>query len=128
MNALSIIGLILAVIVLGVTAYRGFGALTATLMASLVVILTNGMGIWQGLSEFYMNGYIGAYSSFFLMFCCSSLYAGFMNESGSAASIGYQLIDWFGKKNVLLVCFVLTALLTYGGVSLFVVIYATARD
>lgn len=126
MNVLAVIGLILAVLVLGVGAFKGLGALTATLLASLVVILTSRMGIWQGFSQFYMTGYAGAYTSFFLLFCFSSLYANFMNVSGSAASIGYQFIDWFGRKRVLLVCFIITAVLTYGGVSLFVVIYAVA--
>jgi H+/gluconate symporter-like permease len=124
MNALAIIGLILSVLVLGVGAYKGLGALTSTLLATLVVVLTNGMNIWQGFSEFYMKGYTGAYVNFFLLFCCSSLYANFMNISGSASSIGYQFIDWFGRKKVLLVCFIITAVLTYGGVSLFVVVYA----
>jgi H+/gluconate symporter-like permease len=84
------------------------------------------MNIWEGFSNFYMQGYTGAYTSFFLMFCCSSLYANFMNVSGSATSIAYQFIDWFGKKKVLLVCFLITLVLTYGGVSLFVVVYAIA--
>ena len=126
MNSLAIIGLILAVLVLGVGAYKGLGALTATLLASLVVILTSGINIWEGFSVYYMQGYAGAYISFFLMFCFSSLYANFMNISGSATSIAYQFIDWFGKKRVLLVCFVITSVLTYGGVSLFVVVYAVA--
>ena len=126
MDALAIIGLILAVLVLGVGAYKGLGALASTLLASLVVILTSGMNIWEGFSKFYMQGYTGAYASFFLMFCLSSLYANFMNVSGSATSIAYQFIDWFGKKKVLLVCFLITVVLTYGGVSLFVVVYAMA--
>lgn len=126
MNALAVIGLILAVLVLGVGAYKGLGALTATLLASLVVVLTSGMNIWEGFSGFYMQGYTGAYANFFLMFCCSSLYANFMNVSGSATSIAYQFIDWFGKNKVLLVCFIITSVLTYGGVSLFVVVYAVA--
>lgn len=126
MNALAIIGLIFAVLVLGVGAYKGFGALTATLLASLVVILTSGMNIWEGFSGFYMQGYTGAYANFFLLFCFSSLYANFMNVSGSATAIAYQFIDWFGKKKVLLVCLIITSVLTYGGVSLFVVVYAVA--
>lgn len=126
MNVLSVIGLIVAVLVLGVGAYRGLGALTSTLLASLVVIFTNGMGIWEGLSSFYMEGYTGAYANFFLMFSLSSLYAHSMNVSGSANAIAYQFIDWFGKKNVLLVCLLITSVLTYGGVSLFVVVYAVA--
>jgi H+/gluconate symporter-like permease len=126
MNTLGIIGLLLAVMVLAVGAYKGFGALVSTLIASLVVILTNGIGIWQGFSEFYMSGYVGAYTGYFLLLCCSSMYASFMNESGCATSIAYQFIDWFGRARVLLVCYAITVVLTYGGISLFVVIYALA--
>nr|WP_312578087.1 SLC13 family permease [Sedimentibacter sp.] len=122
----AIIGLFLAVIVLAVGAYKGLGALTSTLLASFVVIITNGMGTWQGFSEFYMNGYVGAYAGYFLLLCCSSMYANFMSESGSATSIGYQFIDWFGRTRVLLICYAITVVLTYGGVSVFVVIYALA--
>ncbi len=126
MNTFAIIGLFLAVAVLAVGAYKGLGALTSTLLASLVVILTNGINIWQGFSEFYMNGYVGAYAGYFLLLCCSSMYANFMSESGSATSIAYQFIDWFGRARVLLVCYAITVVLTYGGISLFVVIYALA--
>ena len=126
MNTFAIIGLFLAVTVLAVGAYKGLGALASTLLASLVVILTNGISIWQGFSEFYMNGYVGAYAGYFLLLCCSSMYANFMSESGSATSIAYQFIDWFGRARVLLVCYAITVVLTYGGISLFVVIYALA--
>lgn len=73
-----------------------------------------------------MTGYTGAYMSYFLLFASSSLYAELMNTSGCATSIGYQFIDWFGKKRVLLVSTLIISFLTYGGVSLFVVVYAVA--
>ena len=126
MDTLSVIGLILAVIVLVIGAYRGLGALPLTLLASLVVILTSRISIWTGFSQYYMNGYTSAYFSYFLLFCSSALYAKLMDISGCATSIGYQFIDWFGKKRVLLVSTLIISVLTYGGVSLFVVVYAVA--
>ena len=48
MSILAIVGLILAVAVLIVGAYKGLGALPLTLLASLVVILTNAIPIWDG--------------------------------------------------------------------------------
>lgn len=126
MSAIGVIGLILSVVVLIVGAYKGLGALPLTLLAALVVILTNGIPAWDGFATFYMQGYTGAYMSYFLLFASSSLYAKLMDSSGCATSIGYQFIDWFGKKNVLLVCTVIISVLTYGGVSLFVVVYAVA--
>ncbi len=126
MSTIAIFGLIISVAVLIVGAYRGLGALPLTLLASLVVILTNGINVWDGFATHYMNGYTGAYMSYFLLFASSSLYAELMNTSGCATSIGYQFIDWFGKKRVLLVSTLIISVLTYGGVSLFVVVYAVA--
>lgn len=123
---IGILGLILAIVILVVGAYKGLGALPLTLIASLVAIVTNGVNLWTGFATQYMAGYTSAYTSYFLMFAVSCLYAKLMDESGSASSIGYKFIDWFGKKNVMLVSILIISVLTYGGVSLFVVVYAVA--
>ena len=121
---IGIIGLILAIAVLIFGSYKGLGALPVTLLAALVAILTNGLDLWGSYATAYMGGYAGAYTGYFLIFIFSALYAKFMEESGSATSIGYKLIDWFGNKHVMLILILITSVLTYGGVSLFVVIFA----
>ncbi|NLD51873.1 MAG: GntP family permease [Clostridiales bacterium] len=126
MEFVAIAGMILAVAVLIIGAYRGIGALPITLLAAIVVALTNRIDLWNGIAGTYIDGYISVYKYFLLMFCCSSLYAKLMDLSGSATAIGYQFIDWFGKKNVMLVSTLVISVLTYGGVSLFVVVYAVA--
>lgn len=123
---IGIIGLILAIAVLIFGAYKGLGTLPLTLIAALVAIVCNGIPLWEGFATHYMSGYTSAYMSYFLMFACSSLYAKLMDESGSATAIGYKFIDWFGKKNIMLVTILIVSALTYGGVSLFVVVYAVA--
>jgi len=125
-NIVGLVGLILSVAVLIVGAYKGIGALPLTLMASLVAILTNGVPVWEGFSKFYMGGYTGVYMGYFLLFASSSLYAKLMDTSGSATTIGYQFIDWFGRKKVLLVSTLVVSVLTYGGVSVLVVVFAVA--
>ena len=97
---IGIIGLILAIAVLIFGSYKGLGALPVTLLAALVAILTNGLDLWGSYATAYMGGYAGAYTGYFLIFIFSALYAKFMEESGSATSIGYKLIDWFGNKHV----------------------------
>lgn len=123
---IGIIGLILSIAVLIIGAYRGLGALPLTVIAAFVAIITNGMPIWDSFAKYYMSGYTSAYLGYFLLFACSSLYAKLMDESGSATAIGYKFIDWFGKNNIMLVTILIVSVLTYGGVSLFVVIYAVA--
>ena len=121
---IGIIGLIVAIAILAFFAYKGVGALPLTLLAGFVVILTNGMDLWTSYSDYYLSGYVGFFKSYFLIFASSALYAKVMEDSGAAISIGYKFVDWFGKKNAVLVVFLATAILTYGGISLFVVIFA----
>lgn len=123
---IKILGLIIAIGILAVLAYKGVGALPLTLLAGLVVIVTNQMDIWESYSEFYMDGFIGFLKSYFLIFAASSLYAKIMEDSGSAISIGYKLIDWFGKDKAILIVLLATSILTYGGISLFVVVFAVS--
>ncbi|CCQ98724.1 Citrate transporter [[Clostridium] ultunense Esp] len=123
---IKIFGLIIAIGILAVLAYKGVGALPLTLLAAFVVIVTNQMNLWESYSEFYMNGFIGFLKSYFLIFATSSLYAKIMEDSGSAVAIGYKLIDWFGKDKAMLIVLLATSILTYGGISLFVVVFAVS--
>ena len=71
MEALGIIGLIVGIAVLILLAYRGVHMLVTGILASLVVILTSGVDIWDTLvtgangTSFSKNmvGFIGAYFS-----------------------------------------------------------------
>jgi H+/gluconate symporter-like permease len=84
------------------------------------------MPLWETFTKNFVPGYAGAFTSYMLLFVSSSLYARLMDVSGCATSIGHKFVDWFGTKHVVLVGTLIIALLSYGGVSLFVVIYATA--
>lgn len=124
METIGILGLILATAVLVIGAYKGISALPLAIGAGMVVVVTNGMNVWDSFSGAFMRGYTGFFLSFFLIFTASALYAKIMEESGAALSIGYKFIDWFGAKRAVLVVFLTTAALTYGGISLFVVVFA----
>lgn len=123
---LGVIGLILAIVVLIIFAYKGLGALPLAVLGALVAAILNGMPLWKTFTEQFVPGYAGAFTSFMLIFCTSSLYATLMDVSGCATSIGHKFVDWFGTGHVVLVGMLMIAVLTYGGVSLFVVIYAVA--
>jgi len=123
---LGVIGLFLAIVVLIVFAYKGLGALPLALLGSIVAILFNGMPIWESISTLFVAGYASAFTSFMLLFVFSAFYAKMMDVSGYATTIGYQCAAWFGKKHVVLVGMLIVAILSYSGISLFVVIFAVA--
>jgi H+/gluconate symporter-like permease len=124
MATIGIIGMLAAIAVMIIGAYRGIKAIPLTILAALVVIVTNGMGIWESLATFCGGRFGSTGTRFFFLFISSSVYAMLMDKTGSTASIGFQLIKWFGTKHVMAIVFVFTALLTYGGISLFVVFFA----
>lgn len=123
---LGVIGLILAIAVLIIFAYKGLGALPLAVLGALVAILFNRMNVWDTFSGQFASGYASAFTSYLLLFVASALYAKFMEVSGLATSIGYKMVDWFGIKHVVLVGILIVGVLTYSGVSLFVVIFAVA--
>lgn len=123
---LGVIGLILAIVVLIVFAYMGLGALPLALLGAMVAILFNGMPVWDSLANLFVSGYASAFTSYMLLFMFSAFYAKMMDVSGYATAIGYQCVDWFGKKHVVLVGMLIVAILSYSGISLFVVIFAVA--
>lgn len=124
MDVIGILGLLVGVAILAVLAYNGVGALPLSLLAGLVVILTNRMPVWESYSQFYMGGYVAFIKANFLLFAVAALYAHIMEISGAASAIAYKFIDWFGKKRVMLILYLAACVLTYGGVSVFVIMFA----
>ena len=56
---LGIIGIILAILFLMIGSYKGLSALPLTIRAGLIVVITNGMVLWESFSSLYMDGYVG---------------------------------------------------------------------
>ena len=123
---IGVIGLLLAIVFLMIFAYKGLGALPLALAGSFVVMLFNGMNVWQTITECFVPGYTSAFTSYMVLFVASAFYAKLMDVSGAATSIGNLFTKWFGVKHVVLLGIIIVGELTYGGISLFVVIFAVA--
>lgn len=120
---LGIIGVLVAIAILIFIAYRGWGIIPASIIAALIVIVSNNADIWKSLSGDYVNGLKYFAGTFFLIFVLGSLFGQVMGASGSAKSISLRLLAWFGKNRTILIVTLATAILTYGGVNLFVCIF-----
>lgn len=120
---LGVIGVLIAIILLVFMAYKGWGIIPASLLCSIIVVLTNQGDLWAALSGNYISGFTYFAGSYFLIFVLGALFGQVMGESGSANAISYKLLDWFGEKRAILVVTLATAVLTYGGVNLFIVIF-----
>lgn len=116
--------LFLAIAVLILGAYKGLGSIPLSLLASSVIILTSRIDIWNGYLE-YGSAFGNSVSSFFFIFLSASFFAKCMDMTGAAMKIGHDFVKWFGSKRAILVVSLLVAVLTYGGVNLWIVIYVT---
>lgn len=51
---IGIIGLLAAIAIMIIGAYKGLAALPLSLLAALVVILSNGMPVWESYASYYI--------------------------------------------------------------------------
>ncbi|GAA5316886.1 MAG: GntP family permease [Candidatus Pelagadaptatus aseana] len=121
------LGLVLALAVLIVMALRGINVIFASLVSSLLIIATNQLPLAESFSQYYSFGPLGAFTfagKFFLLFVCGAIFGRVMGESHAAASIAIVLSRKLGPHRALLIAALASAMLTYGGVVVFIVIFA----
>ena len=123
---LANLGLLAGLVLLIVMALRGVNILVAALVSSMVVAITNGMGLSAALLDYFPFGPLGAFSfagKFFVLFLTGAIFGKMMASSGAAGSIASAITRGLGAKRTILITILVCALLTYGGVVVFVVIF-----
>lgn len=123
----SLITIGISLVLLIVLALRGFSIIIIAPVVSLFVMVTNGLPILETYQETYMTGFIGYVKNYFLIFLFAAMFGKLMDDSGAARQIANLLLKMIGKDSkykVLVALMIICAFLTYGGVSLFVVIFA----
>ncbi len=121
---IGVIGLLLAITCLIVLSYKGVNAFIASLIASVVVIITNMLPFWGTLSGAYATGFKNFAGSYFLLFGLAAAYGEFLKVTGSAESVARVLFKIFGVKWAPLGALLITLLMAMGGVSAFVIVFA----
>lgn len=129
---LSLIGLLGGLALLIVLTMRGMSLFVATPLCALVVALTSDIALLPPLAADgdanlitqYMAGFTGFIASWFFIFLLGSLFGKLMESSGGAESVAHWIIRRLGTSRAALAVVLACAVLTYGGVSLFVVAFS----
>ena len=124
---MAYLGLLGGVALLIWLALRGVNIVLAAILSSLLVIVTNGLPVAQGITEYFSFGPLGAFTfagKFFLLFTAGAVFGRVMGDSHAAASIALALVRRLGAHRALWITTLACGLLTYGGVVAFVVIFA----
>ncbi|WP_421134213.1 GntP family permease [Alteromonas sp. A079] len=124
---LSMFGLVGGLVLLIILTIRGMNLFIAAPLCALLVAVTNNIAIFTGELNFvgaYMSGFSGFIASWFFMFLLGALFGKFMEDSGAADAVSRWIIDKIGYKQAVMAVVLACAILTYGGVSVFVVAFS----
>lgn len=122
---MSLIIVVLALVLLMYVAYRGFSViLFAPVCALLAVALTDPNLVLPMYSGVFMEKMVGFVKSYFPVFLLGAVFGKVIELSGFSQAIVSAVIKLVGRERTMLSIVLVCALLTYGGVSLFVVVFA----
>lgn len=120
---LSILGLIVGLALLMFLTMRGFNIIIAAVLCSVILALTGGLNLIEALTEHYMTGFTDFFKSWFLIFLLGAIFGKVMEDTNGAKAIAYWVQDKVGSKGALFAVVGACAIMTYGGVSVFIVAF-----
>jgi H+/gluconate symporter-like permease len=125
-ESLSIVGIFVSLALLMALAYRGISVIILAPALALLAVLFSGGGnqLLAIYTQVFMYGVLGFVVKYFPVFLLGAIFGKLMDDSGSAQKIAYAIFSFMGPKRVLLSIVVACGILTYGGVSVFVVVFA----
>lgn len=105
-------------------AYRGFPVIVFAPIFTLLAVILSGLALLPSYTETFMVNAANYVKNFFPVFLLGAVFGKVMEMSGAAASIAQSIVRALGSKRAILAVVLACAVLTYGGVSLFVVAFA----
>lgn len=103
--------------------FKGVPIFFSAMISGIFLLLTAGMNPIEQLTTTYVNGLAGYFGKFFFIFVLGSLFGKLTDISGAADAIAKAIIDKLGDKFIIPSIIVAGAVLTYGGVSVFVCMF-----
>ncbi|MBB5518442.1 GntP family permease [Amphiplicatus metriothermophilus] len=129
---ISAIGLVGGLALLIFLTIRGVNILIAAPLCAAIVAATSGVA-WmpplagEGAPDFvtsYMAGFTGFFADWFFMFLLGAIFGEVMAVSGAADSVARWVVKTFGIRRAAAAVVAACAVLTYGGVSVFIVAFS----
>ncbi|MBR2362418.1 MAG: GntP family permease [Spirochaetaceae bacterium] len=117
-------GMLLGLVLLIVLAYKGQSMMWVAPVAALVVASFGGLDLLAAYTGDYMAGLVGFVKSWFPMFLLGAMFGKIMEVTGSAHSLARKLSKLIGAHRAIIAVVISCGLLVYGGISLFVVVFA----
>lgn len=123
---IGLIGIVLSLVLLMYLAYKGFSVIVLAPLLALFAVAWSGLSneLLGFYSQIFMTGLGGYIIKYFPLFLLGAIFGKLMDDSGSARTIAHFFVNKLGHHRAMLSIVLSCAILTYGGVSLFVVGFA----
>ncbi|MBR0172755.1 MAG: GntP family permease [Lachnospiraceae bacterium] len=129
---MSLLGIFLGLIVLVILTFKDMSILWVAPVAAMVTALCSGFNLLDAFLGYtndagtlvgYMPGLANYVRSWFPVFALGAIFGKLMDVTGAARAIGKWLSKVIGAKRAVAAVVLTCGLLTYGGISLFVVVF-----
>jgi H+/gluconate symporter-like permease len=123
---MGLLGILFALGLLVWLAYRGWSVLLLAPAAALVAAAISREPLLAHWTQTFMGSAANFLAQFFPLFLLGALFGKLMDDSGSVAAISHFMTERMGPRRAILAVVLAGALVTYGGVSLFVAFFVLA--
>jgi H+/gluconate symporter-like permease len=123
---MGLLGILIGLGLLVWLAYRGWSILLLAPAAALVAAALSGEPMLAHWTQTFMGGAAAFLAQFFPIFLLGALFGRLMDDSGSVSAIARFMTEKMGTRRTILAVVLAGALVTYGGVSLFVAFFVLA--
>ena len=123
---MGLLGILLGLGLLIWLAYRGWSILLLAPAAAIIASVASREPALAHWTQTFMGSAAGFLAQFFPLFLLGALFGKLMEDSGSVGAIAQFMTERLGPRRAVLAVVLAGALVTYGGVSLFVAFFVLA--
>jgi len=115
--------ILISLLLLMIFAYRGYSIILFAPLFAMIGAIGSGYELMPVFSEIYMTKIAEYVKTYFPVFLLGAVFAKIMEEGGLANSIAAAIVRTLGKERAVLAVLLGCGVLTYGGLSVFVVAF-----
>src|ERR1700747_3642309 len=117
---MGLVGILVSLALLIWLSFRGWSVLLLAPAAALLAAAFAGEPLLAHWTQTFMGSAAQFLAQFFPLFLMGALFGKLMEDSGSVTAIARWMMEQLGRERAILAVVLAGALVTYGGVSLFV--------
>lgn len=117
------IGIFSAIVLLMFLIYEKINLIPASLICVLVLATSNGLSFTDLVTNYYVISLSNFIAKYFMVFVTNALFGKVMEETLLVSAFSRMIGKFFGDRNAAYGALLVTAILSYGGISAFVIVF-----